>query len=230
MGSKKSRILEKPSPYWGVVLDVSEPVADAAAQATEMVRGRVGERRGVQVGPERFDGIELGGIGGEPFDIQPATVPLECRAGEAAAVGGEAIPEEENRTPAMTPQGVEKAHQVGTVDTAAVEGQEPSETLGARGGEHGADSREALPIEGLAQAGGLSFGGPSRPNRRALREPALVQKRQPGLQPAGFFLIWGQRTRTQRAMAFSSRSRARRAGRWRLHPSPRRTRQTCRGW
>lgn len=204
--SKKARVLKEPSPHLGVALHVAESDAHTAAQVRETFRGRISERRGVEVRPERFDGIKLGGIGREPFHAQPATVLGERRAGEAAAVGGEAIPDEENPTPPMTPERVQEAHDVGTLDASATEGQEPSQALTRGRGKHRANPREPLPVERFAQAGRLAFGGPGGPDRGPLREPALVQKPQPSFQLAGFFLTWGQRTWIQRAIAASSRS------------------------
>lgn len=101
MGSKKACVLEETPSHFRVTLDVSESPAHTAPQSREILRGRVGERRGVQVRPEWFDGIEFGGIGREPFHAQPATVPLQRRAGEAAAVCREAIPHEQDPTPPM---------------------------------------------------------------------------------------------------------------------------------
>jgi len=83
-------------------------------------------------------------------------------------VGGEAIPEEEDSPPPMTPQGGEEAHQVGTADASGMKGQEPAETSAGGCGEHEADSREALPVERLAQTGRPTFGGPSGAHGRSL--------------------------------------------------------------
>lgn len=230
MGSKKFRVPEKPSSHIGVAPDVGQAVANLAAHSLKVFLRRIGQHRLVQVGPEQFDGIQFGSIGREPLHTQPATVLFQPTLREAAAVGGEAIPEQEDSAPAMMPKRLQEAHDVGTADASRMKGQEPAETPGGGCGEHQADPREALPIERLAQAGRLTLGSPSGSNGRSLRESALVQKAQPRLQSSGFFLICGQRTRTQCAIAFSSRSRARRAGRCRLQPKPRRTRQTCRGW
>jgi hypothetical protein len=168
MGSKKFGVIEEASAQVGVALDVGEAAAHSAAQRLESVVGRVGQHRGIQIRPERFDGIEFGGIGGEPLDTQPATVLLQGVLGETAAVGREAIPEEDDSPPPMTPERVEETDEVGTADASRMKGQEPAEAPGGGRGEHEADSGQALPIEGLAQAGRPPLGGPSGSNRRPL--------------------------------------------------------------
>jgi len=130
----------------------------------------------------------------------------------------------------MAAERVQKAHDAGTLDVSATEGQEPSQALTRARGEHRANPREPLPVERFTQAGRLAFGGPSGPDRGAL-QGTRSRPETPAKPPAGGFLLaWGQRTRTQRAITASSHSWARRAGRCRLHPSARRTRQTCRRW
>ena len=59
---------------------------------------------------------------------------------------------------------------------------------------------------------------PGSADQRRQQEAALVDKDDVGLQSAGFFKMSGHSTRTQRRMAFSSRSRARRSGFCGLHP------------
>lgn len=49
-------------------------------------------------------------------------------------------------------------------------------------------------------------------------EAALVLETDPGFAPAGVPFFLGQSSKAQRAIASSSRSTARRAGRWRLQP------------
>jgi hypothetical protein len=67
-------------------------------------------------------------------------------------------------------------------------------------------------------------GRPTSAQMGGHQEAALVQEDQEGVQVAGFFLIRGQSVLIQRWMAASSRSTARRVGRWGVHPSERRRR------
>lgn len=168
MGSKKFGVFEEATAYLGVTLHMGEADAHAAAQTSQVVVGRVGQDGAVQVSPERFDGIEFGGVGGEPLDTQPPIVLLQSVLREAAAVGREAIPKEDDSTSPMPSERGEETHEVGTADASRVEGQEPAQSPGGRRGEHEADRRQALPIERLAQARGLPLGRPSGAHRRSL--------------------------------------------------------------
>jgi len=168
MRSKKFGVLEEAAAHVGVTPDVGEATTHSTAQMLQVVMGRIGQHGGVQVSPERFDRIEFGSIRREPLDPQPPTVLLQSALSEAAAVGWEAIPEEENSTSPMTSEGGEEAHEVGTADASRLERQEPPETPCGGGGKHESDARKALPIEGLAQAGRPTLGSPSGANRRPL--------------------------------------------------------------
>ena len=168
MGSKEFCVFEKASPHIGVTLDVGKTAAHAAAQVLEVVLGRVGQHRGVEVGPEGFDGIEFGGIGREPLNPQPATVLVQGVLREAAAVGREAIPQQQDSTSPMAAEGFEEIHEVGTADASRLKGQEPAETPCVGRAEHEADARQSVPIEGFAQAGRATSGGPGGAHRRAL--------------------------------------------------------------
>jgi hypothetical protein len=84
-----------------------------------------------------------------------------------------------------------------------------------------------LPVEGFDHARRPPARRPSGANGRARGEARFVHKAQPGLQFLRVFFTCGQRLCTQRRMSTSSRSRARRRGRWRLQPSCRSTRHTC---
>jgi len=158
MRSKKTRVLEEPTTDSGMTLNGREPLTHLAAQGFEVIVRCVGQCRVVQVGPKGFDGIQLRGVGRQPVDAQPGSMALERGAGEAAAVGGKPIPEEDDGAPPMSPQRLQETDDVTTVDAAATEGQEPAQALAGDRGEHGANRREALPIERLAQARGLSLG------------------------------------------------------------------------
>ena len=78
----------------------------------------------------------------------------------------------------------------------------------------------------LEEQGRLADRGPGAPHHGRHEEAALVEKDQAGPQRAGFFLMRGHSVRSQRRMAGSSRSRARRSGFWGLQPRARNRRPT----
>lgn len=105
-------------------------------------------------------------------------------------------------------------------------GQEPAETFGSGGCENSADAGQSFPVERFANHRGTPTRGPSGTNRRALRKARFIQKDEPSVQAQGVFFTRGQWCRIQRAIASSSRSFARRAGRCRLQPNCPRIRHT----
>jgi hypothetical protein len=76
----------------------------------------------------------------------------------------------------------------------------------------------------------LPFGGPSPAAVRALAQSAFVDEDDRAALLAGFFLMAGQRCLFQWRICSSFRSKARPVGRWQLHPSEIRIRQTWPGW
>lgn len=229
MESKKARIAEQAASHPGTAPESGDSAAHLSSQPIQILRGRIGQNGCVQVGPELFDRIQLRGVGGQRLDGEPVAVAGQGVASACAAVGRQPIPEQDHRAPTMAAERVEEAHDLGTADVSAMQAQQPARTPTVSPHPHRADPRQPFPVERLDQPRRLPTRRPSGPDRRTLGEGALVHKDQPSLQLCGVFFTCGQRTRTQWAMAFWLRSRARRAGRWRLQPRARSTRQTCRG-
>lgn len=75
----------------------------------------------------------------------------------------------------------------------------------------------------LVEDGSLSSWRPSTSDDRGHQQPAFVDKRQMSVQLLRFFLRRGHSCLTQRWIAFSSRSRARRSGFWGLQPIERKS-------
>lgn len=202
-------------------------MSHSGAQSVEIVGGRVGQGGGVQMGPELLDRIQFRGIGGQRFQMQPSPMACQGLSGNPAAMSGQPIPQQDHRAAAMAPEAVQEAPNVPTADAAAMPCQPPACTPAVGTGPQGSDPGQALPVKGFHPARRLPARCPGGSDGGTLRETACVHKTQPGLQPPGVFFTWGQRTRTQRAMAAASRSWARRAGRWRLPPNCWSTRQVC---
>ena len=93
--------------------------------------------------------------------------------------------------------------------------------------------RHRQPLPGAAdmsQDGRVAPRGPRAADDGLLREPAFVLEDEPRAAPLGVFFSCVQRRVFQRVIAASSRSRARRAGRWSDQPNRRSSRQTWLGW
>src|SRR5271169_6902961 len=79
--------------------------------------------------------------------------------------------------------------------------------------------RQSFPVEVVLQHRGLSSRRPGAAAMGPLAEPALVDENYDPALLFGLFFNSGQRFCFHRSMAFSSRSKARPAARWQLHPS-----------
>ena len=88
------------------------------------------------------------------------------------------------------------------------------------------NERKAFPVEGLMQHRGFSSWSPSAGPRGAGAHPALINKDDGSPLLLSLFFKAGHSVRRQRRMAFSSRSTARRSGRWQLKPLAPSKRQT----
>src|SRR5678815_4327911 len=87
-----------------------------------------------------------------------------------------------------------------------------------------------LPVEMILKNRGVSFRRPSPATVRPLAQSALVNKHYRAFFPLSFFLSLDQRFFFHRSIFSSSRSNARFAGLWQLHPSPCNIRHTWAGW
>lgn len=209
--------------------NMTQPLMHTLAQAAEIIGRGIGQDGVVQMIPERLNGIEFGRIGWEPFGVEPGAAGLDGLLHQAATMGGQTIPQQDDGFTPMAGQRPKKLYQMGRSDAAGMYGQQPAQAAAVGAGKHCGDPGQPLPIEGLTDHWCTAPWRPRGPNGRALRKARFVQENQPGVQARGLFFTWGQRDRTQWAIAFSSRSLAWRAGRCRLHPNWPRIRQTWAG-
>ena len=172
-------------------------------------------------GPQPLVGIQFRGIGGQTIHPQTGLVFLDRRPSFFRAVGVQPVPEQEDRTRNPAQQVADEADDLGAGDRA------PHQTevgVGVRRDRR--DGRQLRPVEAVVEKRRLASRRPGFARRGQQREAALVEKDQRGLQDLGFFFKRGQVCFTQRWMAASSRSRARRAGFCQLQPKRCSRRQT----
>ena len=110
----------------GSAIDATHASANATGQWIEVLGGRVGQGGGVEVRPELFDRIQLGGIGGKPLHPEPSLVAFEGLLDVAAAMGGQAVPQQDDRASPMPSQGLEKTRHLGAAHAASMQGQQPA--------------------------------------------------------------------------------------------------------
>ena len=157
-------------------------------------RGIIGHDAAIQVAPNVFHRVELGRIGRQPFQRQPALLIdlVEIVEGGSALVGRQAVPEEGDRPRKLAAQGLEIIHQVRTFDRAFLEAEAQPDRASAGSADQDADRGETLPIEVMNQFRGLPARSPGAADGRLLGKAALVEKNQERPVAAGFFLMFGQ--------------------------------------
>ena len=171
--------------------------------------------------PQPFVGIQFGGIGRQTIHPEPGVMGFERRPRLFRAVRVQTVPEQED--PAWNP-----AQQVADEgdDFRAGDGAPHQTEIGVRVRRDRRDGRQLRPAEAVVEKRRLASRSPGFARGGQQREAALVEEDQRGLQALGFFFKRGQVCCTQRWIAASSRSRARRAGFCQLQPKRCRRRQT----
>ena len=184
---------------------------------------QVGDLVGFKVAPHIFHRIEFGRIGGKPLDLDSAMGGKDVVPDQPTAVNGSAIPEYQYFPRNVLLQMPQKLDDLVAFNAAGVDLEiEPPEGQTA-------NDREAFPIEGLLEDGGLSTWRPGAHPRRPGTQAAFVNKDDGAALLLCFFFKAGHSTRCHFRMALSSRSTARRSGRWQLNPLAPSNRQTCPG-
>lgn len=178
----------------------------------------------LHITPNIFHRIQLRRISREKLQLQSS---LRCRyeiCDKFAAMTFEPIPNVQNLSGDMPQQMTKKRHYPLASNRSRVQTKEnipPREPC---------NSRQCLPIEMILQNRCLTTGRPRSASMRSLTQPALVYEDDCLFLVFGFFLSVGQRCSFHRRIASSFRSNARPTGRWQLHPSFRKMRQTWSSW
>ena len=170
--------------------------------------------------PHILDRIEFGRVSRQSCNHDTALGGGNVIFDQRAAMDRCAIPDDQDFPAQMSLEVVQKLDDLETFDAAGVNLEiEPPERQAA-------DDRKAFPVEGLVQHRGLPAQGPSARPCWASAQSAFVDKDDGSPLLPGLFFKAGQSVRCQRRIAFSSRSTARRSGRWQLKPLAPSNRQT----
>ena len=186
-------------------------------------RDQVGNLMGFEMSPHILDRIEFGRISRQSFDDEATFGGGHIAFDQQAPVDRGAIPEDQHFPGNMALEMAQKLDDLETFDAASINLEiKPPERQAA-------DDRKAFPVEGLVQHRGLPTRSPSACPGGPGAQAAFVDKDDGSSLLAGLFFKAGNSVRDQRRIAFSSRSTARRSGRWQLKPLAPSKRQTCPG-
>lgn len=178
---------------------------------------------GFKMPPHVFHRIELRGVGRQALHSQVSLGRFDIAPNQCAAVDRGSIPENHDFAREMPLEMAQERDDLRALDAPGVD----LEIKAPQG--QAADDRKAFPVEGLLQEGRLPARGPGAGARGPGAQPAFVNEDNGPAFFAGLFFKAGQTVRFHCAMAFSSRSMARRSGRWQLKPLAPSKRQTWPG-
>src|SRR5258706_8266494 len=187
------------------------------------------QRRGAEVGqgvtlqprPEVLHRVAVRGIGWKERDVYCPVDGVQIFPNQSAAVGLQAIPDDQQLAPEMPAEGLEEFDYLRASNGAVVESKQA-----VHPGQSG-DDRNVVPGEMKLNDRRLSFGCPSSYSRRSLAQSGLVYEDDDSSLAERFFLSLGNVFFFQSRTAWSSRSMARRSGFLLANPMPPSRRQTC---
>ena len=179
---------------------------------------------GFEMSPHILHWVEFRRVGGQALHGDSPSGRGDILLDQPAAMNGRAIPENQEPAGNVPLEVAEKLDDLQAFDAAGVDLKIKTPQGQA------ANDREALPVKGFLKHGRLPARSPcARPGRAGAQAAFVNEDNGPPLL-AGLFFKAGQTSFFQRAMAFSSRSSARRSGRWQLKPLAPSRRQTWPGW
>src|SRR5262245_27137864 len=167
-----------------------------------------------EVGPQPLTRIQLGSIGWEPFQMDAMSGAVRQKALDyTAAVNRRPIPNDDHAAGYLAQQMLQKGDDIVRIERMILAGE-----IQLAFERHGTDGREMVTSPPLPPDGRLAHGRIGADDTGQRIEPGLVYEEDRLLLCLGPLLRAGQVSSRQRAMAASSRWRARRAGFCGLQP------------
>jgi len=218
-----------------------EPVQQIAATsqsdeaATSLVQQRVdGVGRRVEQLPlhrtvAQLLGIQVGRVRRQPFHLVVRGVGGQERTHLPGLVGREPIPDDEQGAPDPLTEVAQRDEDLLPVDSTP-EVPSAQRWRPIQGGDQGDDAGHLAPLTDPFQDWGMADGRPRGADGGPKRVTRLVHEGHGTPVAASPLLIRGQSRRSQAAITASSRSLARRSGRWGLQSQARSARLSERKW
>lgn len=200
----------------------AEQEVGAAAEPCEAAIGllanlRLGLRRRtlhtiLDVAMTALLGVQLRGVRWQPLHVDLGVL-REEGFDHGGAVGLQPVPDEDLRPADLATEVLQVRDRVLAVDRVV-------EMLLVDTARRSQPDRrgDLAPLAHTPQLRRPPLGGPRRAGPDLEREPRLIDEDDHGVPAASFFLMRGQSRSSQARISFSSRSAARTAGTWALHP------------
>ena len=188
-------------------------LVDSVLQLGEVVWAKLDQVMLFRVGPQRFDGIELRGVGGKVFDVQVGRA-SQILSHKRGLVSFQMIPQENDRPAEMTPQLLQHGDDHRLVDHAV----RPEKMVATqfmpsrRDADHPDDRNLLMMLELMPQQRRVSSRRPGPLDRGKRQKARFVPENDYCALAMRFFLMRGQSHARQRAISASFRSRARHSG------------------
>lgn len=205
------------------VLAVLHGVSSAACAMREAVKidgGVVGERIGLQPGPEVLDGVQFRSVRRQVFQVSRAG--QNALVDELALVGLEAIPDKHDGRAQLALQVLEEVYRALRIDVGIGVKAEVQRKPVAAGRDADCGDRGDFLVAAatLTQERCLPAQAPGPAHQRGHQHAGFVDKDDRGSQSRGVFFTRGQSCSIQALIRSSLRSSARRVGFWGEKPKP----------
>lgn len=228
IGEAQARVVQERVSKITLTADPRKPPTQRAAQACKIRRAQVREVTGFHIAPDLLYRVEVGCVRGQPLHGEPRALTVQVAEHTAALVGAQSIPDQDDAaTPEMPFERANERdeHRVGVTAGVRLKEEATAPAVPAKG--QCARDGESVPMTaGVGQDRRFAARGPGAADDRLLGDATFVFEDEPRVLTRGVFFRRGHRCFVHAMIAPSSRSRARRAGRWSDQPKPRSSRHT----
>lgn len=210
-------------------LSAARGASGAMSEQLKIDDGIVGERIGLQPGPQVFDGVKFRGVRRQVFQVR--RMGRHAFVNESALVSLEAIPDEHDGGAQLPLKMFEEVHRAFGIDVGVrVQSKVQREAVACgRNAQRSDDGDLLITATPLSQQRCVAAQAPGATHQRRHEHAGFVDEYDRGSQARGVFFTRGQSCSIQARMRSSSRSIARRVGFCGEKPRPWSMRLTCAG-
>lgn len=183
---------------------------DCVVQSPDVVGLPIGECT-LRMTPDAFVRVQLGRVAREVLDVQ-ARAARDQLANLATAVNLGVVEQHDDVPAEMAQEVSEELADLELTDVVEVQAIVEPQVVAPGADRDGRNRRDLLAARAMSKHWRPPARGPRLDHRRNDQEARFVAEDEVGTQPCGVFFTWSHCRRVQRAIARSSRSRARRSG------------------